>query len=123
MASSFPSLGRAALAMTLMLGCVGDAPTVVSCVLGTVSCDGACVNLERSAAHCGACGNTCDPGESCVDGGCTCVGTRCDDVCVDLASHPAHCGACDAACLTGSFCDAGTCATTCSDGLSACDGA
>lgn len=104
----------------LSLGCVGEAPTVVSCVLGTVSCDGQCVDVANNAAHCGGCGRICNGGEACVEGACACLGETCGDLCVDLSSHPGHCGTCDAACPEGRFCEARVCSQVCSHGLTAC---
>jgi hypothetical protein len=34
-------------------------------------CEGACVGLDTSEAHCGACGNTCAATQACCDGQCT----------------------------------------------------
>ncbi len=115
--------GAVAFGLALSLGCVGDAPTVVECVLGTVSCGGRCVDTEQNPAHCGACGRACALGESCEGGACTCLGASCGDACVELSSHPAHCGACDAPCSDGSFCRDGLCTVTCSGALTSCSGA
>ncbi len=119
MRSSSPS--RFELAWLLALGgCVGDAPAVVECLLGTEYCGDRCVSLSFDPAHCGDCGSACPSGQACVDGACACLGEVCGDSCVDLASHPGHCGACDAACPEGRFCLDGRCETVCADPLTSC---
>ncbi len=129
MRSSRSSLGDSArLAATVLfglsmsLGCVGDAPTVVMCVLGTTSCGDDCVDVSVNPAHCGSCGIACAAGESCVDGSCACIGEVCNDGCVDLSSHPDHCGDCDSPCPEGRFCAEGRCTAVCSGDLAACGG-
>lgn len=113
--------GGATLALlALAFGCVGEAPTVVSCVLGTASCDGQCVDVEHNPLHCGGCGRACPIGEACVEGACACLGETCGEVCVAVTSHPDHCGACGRACPEGRFCESGVCSQLCSDGLTAC---
>jgi hypothetical protein len=45
-----------------------DAATdvVVPCAMGQTRCGGACVNLLADVMHCGACGNACASGTSCI---------------------------------------------------------
>jgi hypothetical protein len=40
------------------------------CTTGQTNCSGACVNLQTSAANCGACGRACASGLACVAGLC-----------------------------------------------------
>jgi hypothetical protein len=52
-----------------------DGRCVANCTAGFANCDGdaanGCeVNLQSAAANCGACGNTCQAGQSCVAGVC-----------------------------------------------------
>ena len=35
-------------------------------------CDGACVDLQTNALHCGGCDSPCGSEEPCIDGGCAC---------------------------------------------------
>lgn len=42
----------------------------ILCALPLVSCGGACVDVRTNRAHCGACGNPCAAGESCLGGRC-----------------------------------------------------
>ena len=44
--------------------------TGVTCTAPEVDCGGACVNVQTSAANCGACGAVCAAGQSCVAGAC-----------------------------------------------------
>ncbi|MDQ3037342.1 MAG: hypothetical protein M3Y87_33415, partial [Myxococcota bacterium] len=39
-----------------------------SCAAGETRCEAACIDVSSSAVHCGACGNACGDGESCVAG-------------------------------------------------------
>src|SRR2546426_11578571 len=63
----------------------------------------------------------CVPGEPSND--CTVAGqVKCTDTCVDLLADPMNCGACNRACSTGQACEAGSCVSTCSMGLTNCQG-
>ncbi len=60
--------------------CVGGSCVFQSCDAGFADCnvnpaDGCEVNTQTSTANCGACGNACTGGTSCVAGGCVCTGT------------------------------------------------
>ena len=87
-------------------------------------CAGACVDLETSPAHCGACGLTCAPGQFCALGRCSdeCPLTLCDGLCVDLDTSPTSCGACGVSCAEGEVCREGGCASECVPPLEACGG-
>jgi hypothetical protein len=43
---------------------------VAGCRAGLTACSGACVNTQRSNAHCGGCGRPCGAGQTCTDGVC-----------------------------------------------------
>lgn len=40
------------------------------CVDGLTACDGACVDTDSDAGHCGGCDQACDPGIACQEGAC-----------------------------------------------------
>lgn len=40
------------------------------CAAGEELCQSECVDLQTTAAHCGACGNDCEPGQVCMAGAC-----------------------------------------------------
>ena len=44
--------------------------TGVTCTAPEVDCGGACVNVQTSAANCGACGAVCAAGQACIAGAC-----------------------------------------------------
>ena len=73
---------------------------------GQTQCNGACVNLTSDANNCGACGNVCASGRTCVNSVCSCGAgqTLCASVCVSLTSDPNNCGACGNTCLPGHVC-------------------
>ena len=48
-----------------------DTHTPATCPLGTTRCGSVCARLAFHAAHCGACGRACVPGERCLGGVCT----------------------------------------------------
>ena len=58
----------------------------VPCQSGLTSCNGQCVDTATDATNCGSCGNTCNQGQSCVNGACvtTCPSgtTECNGNCV-----------------------------------------
>lgn len=87
-------------------------------------CSGACVSLDESNTHCGACGKACDAGQVCLNascrvGACTDFGRlACGDACVDPDTDPAHCGACGKACGAGKLCANGACVASGGDGTS-----
>ncbi|GEM_PF-1549016 len=132
MASTARSLVTSCV-LLLVASCTGDpAPgdeedadgtRVPACPLGTVECAGGCVDLQQSAANCGACGAACPAGASCVAGACACQDglDLCGAACVNLQGDGANCGACGAACPAGASCVAGACA--CQDGLDLCGAA
>ena len=91
-------------------------PTVTfvaaACCAGTVSCSGACVDVNFDPNNCGSCGNACARDEVCRSGQCThCQNTLCGSACVDLVSDPNNCGSCGTVCATGVTCVGGFCGT------------
>ena len=99
-----------------------ETPDARACGEGETECAGRCVRLDLDPANCGACGNVCAPGTTCVGGVCECPGglTLCDGECVNTQSDDANCGGCgitcaspDPRCAASSVCLAGTCADTC----------
>ena len=97
----------------------GSAPDVPpACPALQDRCDGACVPLLTTAAHCGACGRACP---STATGVGVCNGGRCEVACREgyadcgrgcqaTASDPQNCGACGFVCGTREACVAGNCA-------------
>lgn len=91
--------------------------------------DGCEIDLRSDPKNCGACGNTCDPGQSCREGQCLCPAglTECRGECVNLAADPWNCGRCGVSCrgregATGSpSCEAGECKYVCFPGYADCD--
>lgn len=95
-------------------GTGGTTGTGDGCDRGLVRCDGACVDIEASDAHCGACGSACGAGEVCAyracqpnsiycaDGGG--LGTVCGGQCVLSEQNLDHCGTCENACDATSYC-------------------
>src|SRR5690606_29716487 len=89
----------------------GDVPED-PCSPGLVECDGECVDVQSSSAHCGGCGKACTEGHHCEEGVCVCDAegeTDCDGVCIDLASDVENCGECGNACGEGYACIEGEC--------------
>ncbi|MBI5514839.1 MAG: hypothetical protein HY909_13775 [Deltaproteobacteria bacterium] len=117
------------------MGCSATRP----CPGGLTCCAGACVDTQRSAAHCGVCDARCAPPNAapacmngrCVVGMCTApfedcdreVGNGCE---VNTLTSAAHCGACGAACAPRAnetaSCAAGRCERACRAGSADCDG-
>jgi hypothetical protein len=93
---------------------------LLECTETELPCDGACVDITTTD-NCGACGNVCGDGESCVDGACAleCPDGElvCDGACVDPATNGDFCGAmgdCEGAnagatCAADEVCIAGAC--------------
>jgi len=134
------------LAVTFLVACGGGSqgtggsgPTSTSsgtttttgdgCDRGLVHCDDACVDIEDSNAHCGACGSACGAAEVCAyrtcqpntiycaDAGASDAG--CGGLCVLLSENLDHCGACGNACDAASYCgEGGVCKPWQGDGTS-----
>ncbi|MFT3774215.1 MAG: hypothetical protein QM820_53310 [Minicystis sp.] len=84
------------------------------CDRGLVRCGDACVDIDASDAHCGACGNACGAGEVCVYRTCQAngiyctdasgLGTACGGQCMLTSKNLDNCGACGNACDATSYC-------------------
>lgn len=73
-------------------------------------CGAWCADLQTDPAHCGACDQPVDSGQSCIDGIPRCVDPMlafCSGSCVDLTVSAQHCGACDMPAGEGKTCVAG----------------
>jgi hypothetical protein len=109
-------------------------PATPTCESGDDLCGSACVDLQRDAAHCGRCDESCDAPEhataSCNAGRCklSCDGefTRCGDACVDVRRDPENCNGCGLSCPSpgpsAASCDDGVCKLRCPSGQTACRG-
>lgn len=84
--------------------CQSGACSDAGCTGGQAACNGACVDLQTSLAHCGKCGNPC------ISTGTTlasCSGGRCVYACAPGTFDCGEAGACD--CRTGFVCLRGEC--------------
>ncbi len=117
-----------------------DTAEPCDCEAHETCCDGACVDLLRSGAHCGACGEACLGEASCVAGMCRCAVPEGMEVrecgpterccrgvgCVDVVTSAAACGRCGVKCNPGESCAGGLCrcgaGEGCGPGLACCDG-
>lgn len=88
-------------------------PPSPACEAGLSPCDGDCVDVTASDAHCGACGHACHPQQRCEESLCVarCPSGRlfCDDACTDVLIDNAHCGGCGTPCGEGQQCQGGSC--------------
>ncbi len=83
-----------------------------------VASNGCEINMQTSAANCGACGTVCAAPTggtaSCVAGRCTTAcpsgHALCGGACVDTTSDPSNCGGCGIVCSAGAPCSLGACA-------------
>ena len=91
-----------------------------ACGVGTLDCQGECVDPMTDTRHCGSCGVLCGAAETCQGGSCLCPGglLACGESCVNAQNDNANCGACGTTCATGSSCNAGSC--VCLSGSTAC---
>jgi Tol biopolymer transport system component len=98
--------------VALLPGC--DEP--FTCPAQQIDCVSVCVDLTTDRDNCGACGEVCGPGFSCMNSACTadisCTAPEvaCGTDCADLQTSAAHCGDCDTACSTHGDCVTGDCA-------------
>ena len=88
-------------------------------------CEGEEVDLSQDDAHCGECGNSCDPEfGQCVDGECGCPdgfeACGSDNRCEYVDQEPNHCGGCGIECGPGETCQDGEC--VCRAGFERCEG-
>jgi hypothetical protein len=111
-----------------VLGSSLDGYAGSTCASGLESCDGACVDLETSREHCGACGSPCEEGSLCAAGQCapeSCSPglVACDSECVDPSSDDQNCGGCGSTCAVGQACAGGKCVASCTAEQTDCGGA
>jgi hypothetical protein len=110
------------------------ARSIRACAVNETYCDGACVVLGTSQAHCGECGNACGENQACVGGECQCQPKTCTTLGVECGTPDDGCGnALDCGgCANGATCNAsrvcecpgGRVETACGDGQdNDCDGA
>ena len=68
-----------------------------TCPMGQSFCEGACVDTNASAEHCGECDQACENGEVCMAGSCEfdCAENllACDGACIDPETNSDFCGA------------------------------
>lgn len=97
--------------------CGFDGTCTYTCLEGWIGCNGGfCdTDVHNDENNCGACGNACSSGQTCVNGECvtTCTPATCEDLGKTCGAHPDGCG--------GTL-NCGTCSggTRCVDGV--CDG-
>ncbi len=96
----------------------------VSCSLGFVYCNGACISVASDIRNCGACGKTCDGAGA---GTAICSAGTCSCTIPPSPTNPAMCGACGNVCSAPAGgqaqCSGGSCYFTCVDpAYAACGG-
>ena len=124
-----PQWGPACASSSCTVGCKAGAADCNGDLCG----DGCETDLRNDPKNCGACGQTCDEEQRCIDGKCQCQGglTFCGE-CVSLLSDPKNCGVCGNVCpgysnpyqdpLAGNpICDLGRCSYYCPPGRANCD--
>jgi hypothetical protein len=96
-----------------------------ACGGDSVDCGGTCVTPLADNLNCGACGNVCGVGTTCLDGRCEvpCPAGQlaCGGACVDPQTSATYCGAsgdctganAGATCAAGETCQAGSCGRNC----------
>ena len=88
----------ATLALVWSVGCTQNlSGGNGACDEGLTDCTGTCVNLDTDSNNCGACGTTCQGGQTCVAGVCELVCPQgeinCGGQCVDPQTNNQYCGA------------------------------
>ena len=119
----------------------GEEEEPLECEGDDLLCEGACIDPNEDAAHCGGCGDACEDDEVCAEGECVfecdcdpvgevCDGEacvcregleRCGDACVPLYNDPLNCGECGIDC-DDEVCSDFLCEPDCGD-LEACGAA
>ena len=82
-----------------------------------------CGDNQTDPDNCGACGNVCGTGQSCVAGACVCPSYQslCGGACIPTSVDPKNCGGCGVTCTGTQACSGGVCASGCLPGLTVCD--
>ncbi len=118
--------------------CVAGCSAARACPTGQTCCSEACVDVQASTAHCGACGRACTTADgtpacrmgACAVGACTAPFADCDSVAsngceADTLRDLSHCGGCGMRCAAGgnatARCASGRCEVTCDEGFADCD--
>ena len=84
------------------------------CSVGSILCEDACASLNSDSNNCGACGNVCSGGTTCISGICCLPGqAACGGVCTSTQSDDNNCGNCGVICGSGLSCVSGSCCSTC----------
>ncbi|MCC6214083.1 MAG: hypothetical protein IT376_04395 [Polyangiaceae bacterium] len=93
-------------------------PADCACQPGLTECGAVCTDTDTDVRNCGACGNVCGPGRSCVAGSCLCPVADCTGVCKDIYHDEDACGGCGNVCGPALECRVGGCggAETCAAG-------
>lgn len=95
-----------------------------TCRQGLTWCNGHCSDLFADIGDCGACGNPCPSGQSCLNGQCCTRGLAlCNGFCSDLTADVKNCGGCGNVCAAGSICHNSKCLNmniVCPPGLTEC---
>jgi hypothetical protein len=108
------------------------------CGQGLTACGNVCVDEQTDPAHCGSCGNACDPPVSGIATGAPKCngGTSCDvtcntttslecavtfgHACVNPLTDPQYCNTCGTHCPGGQTCKSGACVSVCGPKLTLC---
>lgn len=113
----------AILALVVGVGCTQNLPDDIppDCAAeGLTDCgDGTCIDTQNDSNNCGACGEVCEGGATCVQGNCEVVcpadQINCDGTCIDPQNNDQYCGA------VGE-CEGGNQGETCEGGYSCVEG-
>jgi hypothetical protein len=108
--SDINNCGRCGNACPLYQKCSGGdcIPDTTGCPPNQIRCSDVpgplgCRAAQVDVFNCGFCGNTCNPGEHCLNGVCCPIygdWTNCNGFCRQLQDDPDHCGTCSTVCDT-----------------------
>jgi hypothetical protein len=104
--------------------CDDDESAAVGCPLGSLECDGVCIDVQSDKDHCGSCLLGCGDGLVCIDAecgsGCVADALFCDGECVDVSVDRNNCAGCGNVCSDEEVCTVGGCASDCVTGTTQC---